>query len=144
MTEELFSLFEKTGNRLRYEEAYFGRRKYLVAFAFNALFAKERDISMDLSGLEWVLEQICAETCWALPAHVNRKKDEKWKITLDLFACETAQSLLEIAFLLRNDLRPELLCRIWKESSRRVLQPFLIQENGAFWWETSKSNWNAV
>lgn len=60
---------------------------------------------MDLSGLEWVLEQICAETCWALPAHVNRKKDEKWKITLDLFACETAQSLLEIAFLLRNDLR---------------------------------------
>lgn len=40
---------------------------------------------MDLSGLEWVLEQICAETCWALPAHVNRKKDEKWKITLDLF-----------------------------------------------------------
>ena len=31
---------------------------------------------MDLSGLEWVLEQICAETCWALPAHVNRKKDE--------------------------------------------------------------------
>ena len=99
---------------------------------------------MDLSGLEWVLEQICAETCWALPAHVNRKKDEKWKITLDLFACETAQSLLEIAFLLRNDLRPELLCRIWKESSRRVLQPFLIQENGAFWWETSKSNWNAV
>lgn len=99
---------------------------------------------MDLSGLEWVLEQICAETCWALPAHVKRKKDEKWKITLDLFACETAQSLLEIAFLLRNDLRPELLCRIWKESSRRVLQPFLIQENGAFWWETSKSNWNAV
>ena len=74
LTEELFSLFEKTGNRLRYEEAYFGRRKYLVAFAFNALFAKERDISMDLSGLEWVLEQICAETCWALPAHVNRKK----------------------------------------------------------------------
>ena len=72
------------------------------------------------------------------------EKDEKWKITLDLFACETAQSLLEIAFLLRNDLRPELLCRIWKESSRRVLQPFLIQENGAFWWETSKSNWNAV
>ena len=144
LTEELFSMFEETGNRLQYENAYFGRRKYLVAFACNALFAKERDISIDLSSLEWVLEQICEEICWALPAHVNRKKDAKWKITLDLFACETAQSLLEIAFLFRNDLRPELLCRIWKESNRRVLQPFLTQDSGEFWWETSKSNWNAV
>ena len=30
--EELFSLFEKTGNRLRYEEVYFLRRKYLAVF----------------------------------------------------------------------------------------------------------------
>lgn len=144
LTEDLFSLFERTGNRLQYENAYFGRRKYLVVFTLNALFAKERGISMDLSGLEWVLEQICEETCWALPAHVNRKEDVNWKITLDLFACETAQSLLEIAFLLRNDLRPELLQRIWKESSRRVLQPFLAQKNGELWWEKSQSNWNAV
>lgn len=144
LTEELFSLFEKTGNRLRYEDAYFGRRKYLVVFALNALLAEEQGIPAEISGLEWVLEQICEETCWALPAHVNREQDAEWKITLDLFACETAQSLLEIAFLLRNDLRSDLLLRIWKESSRRVLQPFLRHEKDGFWWEKSKSNWNAV
>ena len=119
LTEELFSLFEKTGNRLQYENAYFGRRKYLVVFALNALLAKEQCIPAEISKLEWVLEQICEETCWALPAHVNREQDAEWKITLDLFACETAQSLLEIAFLLRNDLRSDLLRRIWEESNRR-------------------------
>ncbi len=144
LTEELFSLFERTGNRLQYENAYFGRRKYLVVFALNALLAKEQGIFSELSSLEWVLEQICEETCWALPAHVNRESDPEWEKTLDLFACETAQSLLEIAFLLRNDLRPELLLRIWKESSRRVLQPFLERKNRELWWEKSKSNWNAV
>ena len=30
--EELFALFEKTGNRLRYEDVYFCRRKYLAVF----------------------------------------------------------------------------------------------------------------
>ena len=28
LTEELFSLFERTGNRLEYEKAYFKRRKF--------------------------------------------------------------------------------------------------------------------
>ncbi len=144
LIEELFSLFEKTGNRLQYEDAYFGRRKYLVVFALNALLAKEQGIPAEFSRLEWVLEQICEETCWALPAHVNRKQDAEWEITLDLFACETAQSLLEIAFLLQNDLRTDLLRRIWEESSRRVLQPFLRHEEDGFWWEKSESNWNAV
>ena len=144
LTEELFSLFERKGNRLQYEDAYFGRRKYLVVFALNALLAKEQGIPAEISRLEWVLEQICEETCWALPAHVNRKQDAEWEITLDLFACETAQSLLEIAFLFRNDLRMDLLRRIREESGRRVLQPFLHHEKDGFWWEKSKSNWNAV
>lgn len=53
---------------------------------------------MDLSGLEWVLEQICAETCWALPAHVNRKKDEKWKITLDLLRARLHSHFWKLRF----------------------------------------------
>ena len=31
-TEELFALFETTGNRLQYEDVYFERREYLAAF----------------------------------------------------------------------------------------------------------------
>ena len=31
-TEELFALFETTGNRLQYEDVYFERREYLPAF----------------------------------------------------------------------------------------------------------------
>ena len=30
LTEELFALFERNGNRLQYEEVYFKRRKFLA------------------------------------------------------------------------------------------------------------------
>ncbi len=94
----------------------------------------------------WFLEQICAETCWALPAHVNRKKDEKVEDYIGSFLrARLPQSLLKLLFLLRNDLRPDVtVSDLGRKAAERVLQPFLIQENGAFWWETSKSNWNAV
>ena len=33
LTEELFALYEQTGNRLIYEEKYFERRKFFVAYS---------------------------------------------------------------------------------------------------------------
>ena len=36
LTEELFALFETTGNRLQYEEVYFRRRKFLAVFGIAA------------------------------------------------------------------------------------------------------------
>ena len=43
VTEELFSLFETTGNRLQYEEVYFARRKFLAVFAMASYIWKQKE-----------------------------------------------------------------------------------------------------
>ena len=144
LTEELFALFETTGNRLKYEEVYFLRRKFLAVFGMAAyLFERSGDVAK----LEEILLDICKEECWALPAHVNRREDSNWRTTVDLFASETAQALAEISVLV-NEKLPEnkklsgSLCEMVRsEIERRVLVPF---EQKAQNWECSDHNWNAV
>ena len=82
LTEELFALFETTGNRLKYEEVYFKRRKFLAVFGMAACIFKRR---ADVEKLSEVLLEVCEEECWALPAHVNRATDVDWRNTVDLF-----------------------------------------------------------
>ena len=95
LKEEDFFLFKETGNRLIYEGEYFGRRKYLTVFAILSEFGKKQ---ADVEVLAKVMDEICTEKFWALPAHVNFEAlDEK---TIDLFAAETAQSLMEIVEIL--------------------------------------------
>lgn len=153
LTEELFALFETTGNRLKYEEVYFRRRKFLAVFGLAAFIFRR---SEDIAKLEEILEGICVETCWALPAHVNRWDNPNWQKTVDLFASETAQALAECVALLKNvqekqvsklqqqeqrGLSKEICRKVRKEIERRVLQPFEQQRQG---WECSDHNWNAV
>ena len=107
LREEDFFLFKKTGNRLIYEGEYFGRRKYLTVFGILSEFeGKEEDLKM----LSQVLDAICTEKFWALPAHVDFDAlDEK---TIDLFAAETAQSLLEIVDILGDKLPLQIVERV--------------------------------
>ncbi len=144
LTEELFSLFETTGNRLKYEDIYFKRRKFLAVFGLAAYIFKRRE---DVVKLEEVLREICEEECWALPAHVNRKENMNWHISVDLFASETAQALAEIITLINGELpeesklNEELCKRVRSEILQRVLVPFEKNPQG---WECSDHNWNAV
>ena len=144
LTEELFSQFEKTGNRLNYENAYFERRKYLLVYALEAMIRKEQKHTVNIKKLEWVLEQMTEELCWALPAHVNRQTDPAWEITLDLFASETAQTLAEIGWIFREELDPGLKARMQENIDRRVLKPFGNSPDGFYEWEHAGNNWNAV
>jgi len=147
LTEELFALFETTGNRLQYEEVYFRRRKFLAVFGIAAYIFKRRE---DVEKLSSVLLDICEEECWALPAHVNRAADENWRNTVDLFASETAQSLAEIISLVNDALPgenklPEGICqRVKKEIEERVFLPFFSTTPKYGSWECSDHNWNAV
>lgn len=144
LTEELFSLFETTGNRLKYENAYFMRRKFLAVYGMAAYLLKR---ASDIEKLEDILEEICGEECWALPAHVNRKANPNWRNTVDLFASETAQTLAEIVIWINENLPEngklsERVCkRVISEIERRVLIPFEQYQQG---WECSDHNWNAV
>lgn len=150
LTEGLFVLFETTGNRLKYEEVYFARRKFLAVFGIAAYVFRRRE---DVVKLEEVLLEICQEECWALPAHVNRRENPDWRTTVDLFASETAQALAEIVTLVNDETQEEAieqhgtrlsgeLCEMVRsEIERRVFVPFEIKSQG---WECSDHNWNAV
>lgn len=92
LNDELFGLYEKTGNRLEYENVYFKRRQFLTVFGLLSLWYGQ---PKDLGKLKEVIQEICGEKTWALPAHVNRK-EPGWTRTVDLFASETGQALSQI------------------------------------------------
>lgn len=142
-TEELFALFEQTGNRLQYEAVYFKRRKFLAVFGMAALIFKRAE---DVKKLEKVLYSVCEEECWALPAHVNRREDAQWRHSVDLFASETAQTLAEIISLVGEEggLSHELCERVCKEIEERVFTPFFSSKPNYGCWECCDHNWNAV
>lgn len=141
LSEDLFAIYEETGNRLIYEGVYFKRRKFLAVFGLKAVLDREKG---DILRLEEILRDICGEECWALPAHVNRRANENWRIFVDLFAAETAQALAEIVSLLEEELSPATVDVVKGEVMRRVLVPFSASEPPYSHWECDASNWCAV
>ena len=139
--EELFSLYEKTGNRLRYEEIYFCRRKYLAVFGCLSILDGGEAYTKKL---EEVLKGICGEECWALPAHVHRDVDPDWRICVDLFASETAQALAEIVSLAGDRLSEDVKRLVRENVFRRVLAPFQKSTPPYLPWEGVDYNWSAV
>ncbi len=139
LLEKDFFLFEKTGNRLVYENVYFARRKFLTVFGILSEFGNRRE---DLAKLENVIVEVCAERFWALPAHVDfAHLDET---TIDLFAAETAQTLAELLVVLGERLSPFVAALAKQEITRRVLAPFCESTVPYSWWETDRCNWSAV
>ncbi|GAB3646457.1 heparinase II/III family protein [Glycomyces tarimensis] len=119
--------FAATGRRLPYEAQYFARRRHLAAVA----------IAGDALALDEVLQAVCDERSWALPAHWG---EDDPRHCVDLFACETAQTLAEILVLRRDVEAPE---RVRSEIANRVLDP-VFETEAPFWWEERISNWTAV
>ena len=140
LTEELFALFETTGNRIQYERVYFRRRKMLSVFGILSVLERKEE---DIKALEKILAAICEENCWALPAHVDRHC-ESWQISIDLFAAETAFYLAEIMGILGEALSADIRNRIQNEVFRRVLTPFMTSKVPYAGWENSRMNWCAV
>lgn len=155
----LYRLFDTTGNRIRYEDAYFDRRGRLDTFAVRALlYHREQDVA----ALEDAIWAICDEYTWCLPAHLGgnslrasdptRAPDETGAVhtgvrphdrIVDLFASETGFALSEITALLGEELSPLVAQRARGEVVRRVLRPYCGLDT-AFGWETITNNWAAV
>ena len=145
LTEDLFALYEQNGNRLQYENVYFERRKFLTILGLQALLEKRQQRMMGdqlLRKLVEIIEDVCNEECWALPAHVSRKHPG-WQTTVDLFSAETGQTLAELADRLRNDLPENIYSMMLENVERRIFHPFLENESG-YGWEKTDHNWNAV
>ncbi|MCM1261441.1 MAG: heparinase II/III family protein [Butyrivibrio sp.] len=139
LSDDEFFLYHKTGNRLIYENVYFTRRKYLTVFGILAEYGKRQE---DIDKLDSVIDSVCRERFWALPAHVDFDNlDEK---TIDLFAAETAQTLAEILILMQDKLSLETVAFAKREIMDRVLTPFCNAKPPYIGWETNCSNWSAV
>jgi hypothetical protein len=141
----LYRLFDETGDRLRYEAAYFSRRRRLVALGLAAWRWRRTE---DIAALEDAIWAVCEEFTWALPAHLGGRSLESGALVehetcLDLFACETAFALAELRDLLRAELAPAVAERARTEILRRVLHPFMARKSP--WnWELMRNNWCAV
>ncbi len=147
LSREAFDLYEQNGNRTVYQELYFPRRMFLAVLGMEAILEKEETGTVEftvLFKLCEVIEGICGEDTWALPAHVNRKGNPGWRETVDLFAAETAQTLSELLDRLRDFLPAKVKDRMETEISRRVLEPYYFSEVPYAGWEVGNSNWTAV
>lgn len=140
LTEEEFGLYEKTGNRLIYEESYFGRRKALAVFGLLSLWYHREE---DLKKLCEIIREVCEERTWALPAHVDRSM-AGWERTVDLFACETGQTLAEIVTHLNGEIPEALAAEVKKQVVYRLIDSYLEQPFGTIRWEKFYNNWVAV
>lgn len=141
LTEELFGIFEKSGSRLEYENVYFTRRKYLASFGILSIMDGKKE---DIQKLEEVILDICKEEFWGLPAHVNRDADPNWRISIDLFAAETAGALAEIITVLDGELSKEVKDKAREQVFKRVLNPFYESNPPYSSWEYLDNNWCAV
>lgn len=146
LPQELFGLYEKTGDRQIYDGFYLTRRKYLAVIGLLALDEKRRLNSVlpeHIQALSRIMEDICQEESWAVPAHVDRTQ-ANWRITADLFACETAQTLSELSDRLSDELPADTRNMVTGNIERRILEPFFSTKTPSFWWEVCNTNWNAV
>lgn len=140
LTEEMFSLYEKTGNRLIYENEYFERRRFLVVYGLLSSWYKRTE---DIEKLEYVIAEICQETTWALPAHVDRNVPG-WERTVDLFSSETGQTLANILYLNKDVLSKELYDSTKELVVDRLLDSYMEVPRGQWRWEVMYNNWVSV
>lgn len=136
-----FRRFDTDGDRKELENAYFDRRCRLVIFGLMSwLYGRQEDIAE----LEDVMWAICDEYTWCLAAHLGGKsltRLETEGFTIDLFAAETAQTLAELLFLLKEQLHPLVAERVRQVVRERVICRFLEEHSS---WENNTSNWAAV
>jgi len=131
---ETFELFKRTGSRREYEQLYFARRKRLTALGLMVMIHPNEE--RYLQHLCSIIEAVCDEYTWCLPAHYANER------SIDLFAAETAFTLAELNELIGERLPEGLRQRIKREVLDRVLEPFLAEE--FIWWEKAEHNWASV
>lgn len=142
LTDELYTEFSRTGNRLGFERPYFERRRMLGRTAIAALTDRNHIIDYWLPTLVNRLNVILDEESWALPAHVYNPtgRDSRY---IDLFSAETAYTLAEICSVFGDALPAVLRTRILDRLRSDIFEPY-IDHADAFHFTHDTHNWNAV
>lgn len=136
--------FATNGNRATFEQLYFERRRDFALLTLATCFTGNEKYAKAAANILWAM---CEETSWAVPAHVERRNTED-RIPnfacpdVDLFACETAATLAEGAWLLADEfdsISPNLRHRLHNAINRRILEPYLQRDD--FVWMSGHNNW---
>lgn len=136
--------FERSGNRLIFENPYFERRKQLFSLVIAYVLEKEE---VYIKAIEEKLWEWCDLYTWELSAHVplqvERIKSSELgpDQTVALFSAETAFFFSEILYILGDKLDELVVYRLKEEIFRRVINPY--KEN-TFSWESANMNWASV
>lgn len=138
LTATDFMDFTITGNRVRYEEKYFARRRMLNALVLAECVENRGEFLSDIVNGIFC---ICEESAWQLPPHNSYERDmpqlplpDATEPVLDLFACETAAVLATAVYLLGeqlDSLSPFIRKRVRHELETRIFDPYLSRH---FWW----------
>jgi hypothetical protein len=137
--------YSRDGNRTRYQNAENQRRTRLgVLVLAECLENKGRF----LAPLATLIDSLCEEKTWVLPAHDAKLENYNGKIIdIDLVSSALAAQLGTTDFLLGDKLPPATRQRLRDNVRQRVLDPFRDMITGkrpANWWVTTDNNWNAV
>lgn len=140
----MFMEFEKSGNRLIYEKAYFKRREQLFALVLEYVLYKDEKLIGPIEEKLWEWSDLYS---WELPAHIPLTVEaiEKGKIEaaefIGLFSAESAFFFAEILSLIGHKLNQLLVHRLKSEIFKKVLNPYKLH---TFWWEGARMNWSSV
>jgi len=149
LTATRFLEFVRNGNRSRYQDVFFARRRRLQTMVLAECIEDNGRYLDEIANGIWL---ICEETYWGLPAHVGVQRAGEGlpdvnEPTVDLFAAESGSFLSLVAYLLGDRLDAVsslILPRVETEIQRRMLKPCLERDD--FWWMgyTGKvlNNWN--
>lgn len=133
-----FLEFSKSGNRVRFEDQYFPRRRKLNKLVMaECVENKGRFLGDILDGLYLILD----ETTWCLPPHTSYERDGRQETLpdvsrqiIDLFQAESGAEVAYTEYLLRPvfaGISPHISIYVNERLDERIFKPYLGQ---FFWW----------
>lgn len=133
-----FLEFSKSGNRVRFEDKYFPRRRKLNKLVMaECVENKGRFLDDILDGLYLILE----ETTWCLPPHNSYERDavqetlpDVTRQIIDLFQAESGAEVAFTEYLLRpvfEKISPYISIYVNERLKERIFEPY---NNVHFWW----------
>jgi hypothetical protein len=148
----LYLDYARQGNRSRFENVYFERRRLLHQLALAECVEAEGRFLDSIANTLWSISE---ESSWCIPAHVGTQKagvglPDVNEPILDLFAAQTGVSVAWTLYLVGPQLdtvSPQVRRRALQEVDRRILTPFLERDFGWMGFgartrDARPNNWN--
>lgn len=131
-----YKLIYINGDRDKFQNMYYDRRNRMMYLQLLALTDDKY-----IEDLEDVLNAVCSEFTWILPAHCLKDGNVFDYTEIDLYSSETAFYLSETYYVYKDKLSKDIKNRILMTLEQRIVKNF---ENRTFFFEECDHNWASV